>query len=110
MCSVQSANLANLQIALHNLPIFQKPVQLANLGSPSWSIFLVHSPFRESLHEGRPYTRTTKFQSRATGASMAKAPAVLQHHLVSVMFVFKFRPDDPFHVEILQNPAGNLID
>ena len=27
---------------------------------PSWSIFSVHSPFRESLHEGRPYDEITE--------------------------------------------------
>ena len=72
---------------------------------PSWSIFLVHSPFRESLHEGDKISESC--DRRVNGK---RPPAVLQHNLVFVKFVFKFRPDDAFHVEILQNPAGNLID
>ena len=75
---------------------------------PSRSIFLVHSTFRESLHEGRPYDKISESCDKRVNG---KRPlAVLQHHLVFVKFVFKFRPDDAFHVEILQNPAGNLID
>ena len=75
---------------------------------PSRSIFLVHSTFRESLHEGRPYDKISESCDKRVNGK--RPPAVLQHRLVYVKFVFKFRPDDAFHVEILQNPAGNLID
>ena len=66
---------------------------------PSWSIFLAHSPFRESLHEGRPYDKISESCVRRVNGK--RPPAVLQHHLVFVKFVFKFRQDAAFHVEIL---------
>ena len=69
---------------------------------PSWSIFSVHSPFWESLHEGRPYDKISESCNQRVNGK--RPPTVF------VKFVFKFRPDDVFHMEILQNPAGNLID
>ena len=75
---------------------------------PSWSIFC---SFAISGKPSRRQTVRQNFRVVRPARQWQKAPCsfTAPPGFCEVCFQ-KFHPDDDFHVEILQNPAGNLID